>query len=81
MLCKYQVLIYELSELVKSFKITNMKYCNFCHKENVQYMVFCAIIIIIIIILCMQLEFFTCLSRWTTEGKYDIAMYLHNSIF
>lgn len=75
--------------MVQSFKIINMKYCNFCYEENVQYMVFYAIIIIIIIIISMQLEFFICPSRWTTgnslyvpqDGKYDMAMYLHNSIF
>ena len=57
-----------------------MKYCNFCQEENVQYMIFYAIIIIIIIILSKQLEFFICLPRWTTGGKHDITMYLHNSI-
>lgn len=35
---------------------------------------------IIIIIVSMQLEFFICLSRWTTDGKHDMAMYLHDSI-
>lgn len=67
MLHKYKLLIYYLSELIRSFKAINVKYHNFCHEENVQYIVFAVIIIIVIIvilILSIQSGFFICLPRW-----------------